>query len=101
MQAVLEKHEEKITVKNNTKKKFTILGYSVWKLLSYFIIYSVIGYVIETIYGMITKGVWESRQSFLYGPFCSIYGLGAVIMIVFLQYFNKKHNCVKELFPHA
>ena len=92
MQAVLEKDEEKITVKNNTKKKFTILGYSVWKLLSYFIIYSVIGYVIETIYGMITKGVWESRQSFLYGPFCSIYGLGAVIMIVFLQYFNKNNN---------
>ena len=79
-------------VKNNTKKKFKILGYSVWKILSYFIIYSVIGYVIETIYGMITKGVWESRQSFLYGPFCSIYGLGAVIMIVFLQYFNKNNN---------
>lgn len=92
MEAVLEKDEEKITVKNNTKKKFKILGYSVWKILSYFIIYSVIGYVIETIYGMITKGVWESRQSFLYGPFCSIYGLGAVIMIVFLQYFNKNNN---------
>lgn len=93
MEAVLEKSEEKaVEVKNKEKKKFTILGYSIWRLLAYFIIYSVIGYIIETIYGMMTKGVWESRQSFLYGPFCGIYGLGAVVMIIFLQYFNKNHN---------
>jgi uncharacterized membrane protein len=77
---------------NETKKKFTILNFSIWRLLAYFIIYSVLGYVIETVFGIMTKGVWESRQSFLYGPFCSIYGLGAVIMIVFLQYFNKNNN---------
>lgn len=51
-----------------------------------------LGYIIETLFGMVTKGVWESRQSFLYGPFCSIYGLGAVVMIVFLQYFNQNNN---------
>src|SRR5699024_8243545 len=32
------------------------------------------------------------RQSFLYGPFCCIYGLGAVIMILALQYFNQNNN---------
>lgn len=74
------------------KKKFTILGFSIWKLLAYFILYSVLGYIIETVFGIITKGVWESRQSFLYGPFCGIYGLGAVVMIVFLQYFKKNYN---------
>ena len=41
----------------------------IWKLCTYFIIYSIIGYVLETLFGIITKGVWESRQSFLYGPF--------------------------------
>ena len=41
---------------------------------------------------MVTKGVWESRQSFLYGPFCAIYGLGAVVMILALKYFNKNYN---------
>lgn len=95
MEAVLEKNEEKkekIEVKGKEKKKFTILGYSVWRLLAYFIIYSIIGYLIETIFGIMTKGVWESRQSFLYGPFCGIYGLGAVVMIMFLQYFNKNNN---------
>lgn len=74
------------------KKKFTILGYSIWKILAYFILYSVAGYIIETIFGIMTKGMWESRQSFLYGPFCAIYGLGAVIMIVFLQYFTKSNT---------
>ena len=78
--------------KQSENKKFTILGFSIWRIFTYFIIYSVLGYVIETIFGIITKGTWESRQSFLYGPFCGIYGLGAVIMIVFLQYFNKNNN---------
>ena len=74
------------------KKKLTILSFSIWRLLAYFIIYSVAGYVIETLFGIVTKGVWESRQSFLYGPFCGVYGLGAVVMIVFLQYFKKNNN---------
>ena len=74
------------------KKKRTINEISIWRILAYFIIYSVLGYIIETIYGMITKGVWESRQSFLYGPFCGIYGLGAVVMIICLHKFPRKFN---------
>ena len=77
---------------NNKKKKFTIMGLSVWRILAYFIIYSVVGYIIETIFGIITKGVWESRQSFLYGPFCAIYGLGAAIMIIFLHKYSKNYT---------
>ena len=77
---------------NKTKKRFKLFGYTIWRILAYFIIYSVLGYIIETIFGIITKGTWESRQSFLYGPFCGIYGLGAVIMILSLQYFNQNNN---------
>lgn len=71
------------------KTKITIFGENIWKLLAYFIIYSFIGYIIESIFGIVTKGVWESRQSFLYGPFCGIYGSGAVIITVFSKYFDK------------
>ena len=74
------------------KKQFTILGISIYKILIYFIIYSIAGYIVETLFGIITKGVWESRKSFLYGPFCGIYGLGAVVLILSLQYFNKSTN---------
>lgn len=83
------------TNKNNekieNKKKLKIFGISIWTILTYFIFYSIIGYIIESIFGIITKGVWESRQSFLYGPLCSIYGLGAVFIIVFSQYFKKNN----------
>lgn len=77
---------------NIKKNKRSINGISVWRILAYFIIYSVAGYIIETLYGIVTKGVWESRQSFLYGPFCGIYGLGAVIMIICLYKFPRKFN---------
>jgi len=51
------------TVKKEAEinKKFTIIGLSIWRIMAYFIIYSVVGYIIETIFGIITKGVWESR----------------------------------------
>ncbi len=80
------------TLKKKEERKFKILGYSIWRIFAYFIIYSVTGYIIETLFGAVTKGVLESRKSFLYGPFCAIYGLGAVFMILFLQYFKKNNN---------
>ena len=83
---------EEIKKEAEKNKKFTITGLSIWRILAYFIIYSIVGYIIETIFGIITKGVWESRQSFLYGPFCAIYGVGAVIMIMFLHGYSKKYT---------
>lgn len=73
------------------KKQFTICGLTITKILAYFILYSIAGYIIETLFGMMTKGVIESRKSFLYGPFCGVYGIGAVIMIMGLQRFQKNN----------
>ena len=78
-------------IKENKKRKCTILGISIWRLLAYFIIYSFIGFVLETLFGLVTKGVIESRRSSLYTPVCCIYGVGAVIMILGLQYFKKNN----------
>lgn len=58
---------------------------NVWNYISYFILYSFIGCILETSFGIITKGVLESRQSFLFGPFCIIYGIGAILMIKLLS----------------
>lgn len=90
----MTKYDKIILVKDmskieNKSKTIYIFGISIWRILAYFIIYSVLGFFIETIYGFLTKGVIESRQGFLYGPFCPIYGVGAVVMIVSLQYFKK------------
>ena len=73
------------------KEHIKICGISSWRILAYFVVYSVAGFIIETIFGLLTKGVLESRKSFLYGPFCSIYGLGAVLMILPLQKYKKNN----------
>lgn len=57
----------------------------VWKILIYFIIYSIIGFLLETVFAICTKGTLESRQSFLYGPFCIVYGIGAISLIFILN----------------
>jgi len=54
---------------------------SYWEDISYFIFYSFMGCVLETGFGLLTKGVIESRQSFLWGPFCIIYGIGAILIL--------------------
>ena len=46
----------------------------------FFIIFSIFGWVFETVYGMLYTGEWENR-GFLYGPICPIYGTGAVSII--------------------
>ena len=84
------KNENKL---HNIKEYFrSYKNFSIWRLIAYFIIYSVLGFIIETAFGLITKGVIESRQSFLYGPFCAIYGVGAVVMILSLSYFKDNNN---------
>ena len=87
-----EKDENTKKFAPKKKKPITIFGISIWRILAYFIIYSVVGFLIETTYGTVRKGLVESRQSFLYGPFCSIYGVGACVMIVCLQKCKKSHT---------
>ena len=87
---IIQKLEEKADGFEK-KEGFRILGIKPWKLMAYFTIYSFLGFCVETLYGLLTKGVIESRQSFLYGPFCGIYGFGAVIMILFLQFCMKNN----------
>ena len=64
---------------------------SIWKIFAYFIIYSFVGFVVETLFALVNYNVLESRKSFLYGPFCGIYGVGAVVLILALRYFNKNN----------
>lgn len=78
-------------INESKKEPLKIQGFTITTLLAYFIIYSIIGFIIETIFGILTEGVLESRKSFIIGPFCSIYGLGAVIMILALQKFKKNN----------
>lgn len=73
------------------KKEFKILGISIWHLFIYFTVFCILGFLLETVYAFITKGVVESRKGFMYGPVCPIYGLGGIVLAIFLQYFKKNN----------
>ena len=77
--------------KEKVKKEFSIFGITIWRILAYFVLYSILGFIVETVFAFLAEGVIESRKSFLYGPFCAIYGVGAVAMIVGLQKCQKNH----------
>ena len=56
-------------------------------ILIYFIIYSFLGWILESI----VRTICEKKiinTGFLIGPFCPIYGFGAIIMILFLNRFE-------------
>lgn len=71
------------------KKSIKIFNMTIYRILTYFIIYSIIGFLLETIFAFIAFKKIESRQGFLYGPVCPIYGVGAVMMILALKKFDK------------
>ena len=50
------------------------------KILFYFAIFSFMGWCLESIYKTIIEKKFIN-SGFLYGPFCPIYGFGAIIMM--------------------
>lgn len=57
------------------------------KLLFCFIVYSFFGWILESVVKTVVQKKFVN-SGFLYGPFCPIYGFGAVIMLIFLQSFK-------------
>lgn len=58
-------------------------------LLIYYFVCSIIGWILEMIYGFMVFGHFVDR-GFLYGPMCPIYGCGAVIMVLVVEGFRNK-----------
>ena len=54
----------------------------------YFIIYSFLGWVCEDIYVGVGQGKFVNR-GFFYGPYCPIYGFGALVVLILLLPYNK------------
>ena len=64
------------------------MEYTIFNLLIYFIIYSIAGWALESLYrSLCEKKIINS--GFLIGPFCPIYGTGAIIMLLFLEGFKE------------
>ncbi len=65
-----------------------ICGMTIYQILWYYMIYSLLGWMIEVIYHAITLGKVVNR-GFLNGPICPVYGSG-VIMVLCMLYLTGK-----------
>ncbi|MFR3783696.1 MAG: putative ABC transporter permease [Clostridia bacterium] len=64
------------------------MGAKIFEILTYFIIYSFLGWIMESI----VRSVSEKKiinTGFLKGPVCPIYGIGAIIMLLFLERYQE------------
>ena len=64
------------------------MNFNLLELLTYFIIYSILGWIMESI----VRSISEKKlinTGFLKGPFCPIYGIGAIIMFTLLNSFQE------------
>lgn len=65
-------------------------GYSFYKLVSLFLIGSVLGDIVETVFMYVTTHKWVSRSSVVYGPFSLVWGLGCVLLTMVLYQYKEK-----------
>lgn len=72
------------------EKRVFAKGLSITKLFWVFLICSLLGDWIETVFVWATSGVLMSRSSVIYGTFSIVWGLGAVLLTVVLSPLAKK-----------
>lgn len=64
------------------------------KIFWIFVVGSVIGLAIEDAFHLLVYHEWESRAGLVWGPFSPLYGVGAVVLTVFLNRFYYTHNLI-------
>ena len=60
-----------------------------------FIAGSLMGFVMEGVWHWLRKGTWGFRVATLWGPFCVIYGVGAVVMYLIALAVQKKRPLIQ------
>lgn len=89
----ISSRQKKFTRHKEAEKHFAA-GFNFYKLFWVFVLGSIIGCAVETIFVLVLRGGYECRASLIYGPFNIIYGIGALTLYVGLYKINrnKKHH---------
>lgn len=66
--------------------------YDFYKLFWIFLIGSVIGFIIETMWHFVRSGRIECRSSMIIGPFTVVYGIGALVLYIGTKQFSGKNK---------
>lgn len=82
-------HSQKVESEETAGASFAA-GCGFHKLVWLFMIGSLLGDIVETIYCRITAGVWMSRSSVVWGPFSIVWGLAISIATVLLHRYIDK-----------
>mgnify|MGYP004655701417 CR=1 FL=1 len=61
------------------------------KYFVYFVIFSCMGWIYESIFCTVKSGSWQNR-GFLYGPVCPIYGVGAATIMALMDWFTNQNQ---------
>ena len=67
----------------------TLQGFTLYQLFFYFIIYSVMGWIMETILCSYNEKKFVNR-GYLSGPYCPIYGVGMCLIILTLSSYQDR-----------
>lgn len=81
--------EELCLTNIHRRKTYTLSKFQSYLL--YFFILSILGWLLETVYGYIVLGHFTKR-GFFTGPICPIYGVGGLIFIKLLEKYNSNRN---------
>lgn len=84
---------QKETVQTEEKREPSFAaGLNFYKLFWIFFIGCIIGVIVETLWCLATLHRIESRQGLVYGPFNPVYGVGAILMTLGLNWLAKKSD---------
>lgn len=76
---------------NINKKALQNAETSYYKLFLLFLCGGVLGFIIEGVYCLVTKGHWESHVVSVFAPYNILYGLGAVLFYVGAEKTRNRH----------
>lgn len=81
-----QNYNQVISSNKDEEKNLHKISYS--NLFWLFMLGSILGFLLEGVWCIITKGHWEHHAATVWGPFCIIYGIGAVaiyLLSIFLK----------------